>query len=57
MASKTKIKPMNFKWHDFLPAIGGLVITFIFSQDVVLSAEVGIVVLIFTFIAKWVGDR
>lgn len=56
MASKKSIFS-NLKWHDFLPAIGALIITFIFSMDVVLAIEVGIVVLIFTFIGKWVGDR
>ena len=47
----------NVGWHFFIPALGALVITWIFSQDMTLSFEVGIVVVICSFVARYLGEK
>lgn len=44
-------------WHFFLPAGGGFAIAWIFSQNLTLSFEVGIVVLMCSFIARYLKDK
>lgn len=44
-------------WHFFLPALAGGIITWIFSMNVVLAAEVFVVVLVVEYIARMLEKK
>jgi uncharacterized membrane protein YedE/YeeE len=47
----------SLTWHFFLPAIGGFLITWIFSMSMGLSLKVGIVVLLCSFLGRYLGKK